>query len=309
MYNKNDGLFHWRCQRRHTYRDYDEVVLSFDMSTELFHVTPMPDKYNEYALMPDRWKECNFALLRDSLALICSFFDWPYPDDEGRTTVEVWVMKDFDCMGEAGESLSSYTTYSYSHELTLEPRLPGPCVSTCFWNKNELLIWKDVVERGELEDPRSCMTLLPNRLGMWRFLICRALAYIHNCIGLCHLDIKPQNLLDAVLIRAWCPAFVSNRYILSATSTKLDRRRKLSSTTQERQGGGYVWVDKVRGGFVLKGAQACLLTGVGGECVFHPSEFYPAWTMETASDSLKTVLQVCSGWQSLARPPEQGAVA
>ncbi|KAL7235734.1 hypothetical protein ACSBR1_019096 [Camellia fascicularis] len=25
--------------------------------------------------------------------------------------------------------------------------------------------------------------------------ICRALAYIHNCIGICHWDIKPQNLL------------------------------------------------------------------------------------------------------------------
>ncbi|KAI7753244.1 hypothetical protein M8C21_010112 [Ambrosia artemisiifolia] len=27
------------------------------------------------------------------------------------------------------------------------------------------------------------------------FQICRALAYIHNCIGICHRDIKPQNLL------------------------------------------------------------------------------------------------------------------
>ena len=25
--------------------------------------------------------------------------------------------------------------------------------------------------------------------------ICRALAYIHNCVGICHRDIKPQNLL------------------------------------------------------------------------------------------------------------------
>ena len=25
--------------------------------------------------------------------------------------------------------------------------------------------------------------------------ICRTLAYIHNCIGICHRDIKPQNLL------------------------------------------------------------------------------------------------------------------
>jgi serine/threonine protein kinase len=25
--------------------------------------------------------------------------------------------------------------------------------------------------------------------------ICRALAYIHNCVGICHRDIKPQNVL------------------------------------------------------------------------------------------------------------------
>ncbi|KAI8539887.1 hypothetical protein RHMOL_Rhmol09G0217800 [Rhododendron molle] len=63
------------------------------------------------------------------------------------------------------------------------------------------------------------------------------------------------------------------------------------------------------GDLFLKGAQACLLTGAGNECMFHPTEFYPTWTMETASDSLKAVLQVCSGWQSLARPEEQRAVA
>ncbi|KAH7836095.1 hypothetical protein Vadar_032639 [Vaccinium darrowii] len=112
MYNKNNGLFRWRCQRRlfSLYRLYDEVVLSFDMSTELFLVTLLPDKYNDYR---------------------------PHKS-------EVWVMKeDFDCMVEAGESLSLYRC---SHEVTLEPRLPGPCLSTGFWNKNELLIWKDVDE-------------------------------------------------------------------------------------------------------------------------------------------------------------------
>ncbi|KAG5548603.1 hypothetical protein RHGRI_014079 [Rhododendron griersonianum] len=33
------------------------------------------------------------------------------------------------------------------------------------------------------------------RLARSLLYICRALAYIHNCIGLCHRDIKPQNLL------------------------------------------------------------------------------------------------------------------
>ncbi|CDO97625.1 unnamed protein product [Coffea canephora] len=32
-------------------------------------------------------------------------------------------------------------------------------------------------------------------LYMQDYDICRALAYIHNCIGICHRDIKPQNLL------------------------------------------------------------------------------------------------------------------
>ncbi|MCL7046479.1 hypothetical protein MKW94_002579, partial [Papaver nudicaule] len=30
---------------------------------------------------------------------------------------------------------------------------------------------------------------------LYTYQICRSLAYIHNCIGICHRDIKPQNLL------------------------------------------------------------------------------------------------------------------
>eukprot|EP00252_Welwitschia_mirabilis_P009419 TRINITY_DN2199_c0_g1_i2.p1 TRINITY_DN2199_c0_g1~~TRINITY_DN2199_c0_g1_i2.p1 ORF type:complete len:425 (-),score=77.27 TRINITY_DN2199_c0_g1_i2:381-1655(-) len=30
---------------------------------------------------------------------------------------------------------------------------------------------------------------------LYAYQICRALAYIHNCVGICHRDIKPQNLL------------------------------------------------------------------------------------------------------------------
>lgn len=60
------------------------------------------------------------------------------------------------------------------------------------------------------------------------------------------------------------------------------------------------------GDMFLNGAQACSLTGTSVESVFHPSEFYPTWTLEPASDSLKNVLQVCAGWQSIPRPAEQG---
>ncbi|KAH0681553.1 hypothetical protein KY284_022638 [Solanum tuberosum] len=61
------------------------------------------------------------------------------------------------------------------------------------------------------------------------------------------------------------------------------------------------------GDMFLNGAQGSLLTGVGGECVFHPSEFYPVWTLEPASDSLKAILHVCTGWQSVPRPQEECA--
>ncbi|CAH9110144.1 unnamed protein product [Cuscuta epithymum] len=57
------------------------------------------------------------------------------------------------------------------------------------------------------------------------------------------------------------------------------------------------------GDLFLNGAQGSLLSGAGHQC-FHPSEFYPNWTLEMPSDSLKTVLQVCTGWQSLPRPAD-----
>ncbi|XP_018836513.1 probable pectate lyase 4 isoform X1 [Juglans regia] len=63
------------------------------------------------------------------------------------------------------------------------------------------------------------------------------------------------------------------------------------------------------GDLFLNGAQACLLTGASEECVFHPSEFYPTWTMEAPSDSLKDILHICTGWQSIPRPAEQKATA
>ena len=40
--------------------------------------------------------------------------------------------------------------------------------------------------------------------------------------------------------------------------------------------------------------------------MFHPNEFYPVWKMEAASDSLKHILHICTGWQSVPRPSEQG---
>ncbi|RAL54830.1 unnamed protein product [Cuscuta campestris] len=57
------------------------------------------------------------------------------------------------------------------------------------------------------------------------------------------------------------------------------------------------------GDLFLNGAQG-ILKPEANQQLFHPSEFYPDWTLEQPSDSLKTVLQICTGWQSLPRPAE-----
>ncbi|MBA0600435.1 hypothetical protein Gorai_006622 [Gossypium raimondii] len=61
-------------------------------------------------------------------------------------------------------------------------------------------------------------------------------------------------------------------------------------------------VIRSEGDLFLNGAQSCLLAAGSGEgSVFHPSEYYKTWTMEAPSDSLKQVLQVCTGWQPVPR--------
>ena len=58
------------------------------------------------------------------------------------------------------------------------------------------------------------------------------------------------------------------------------------------------------GDMLLNGALPCLLADYRETNLFHPSKFYPMWTVETASHSLKEVLQLCTGWQSIHRPVE-----
>ncbi|TYI62535.1 hypothetical protein E1A91_D10G250900v1 [Gossypium mustelinum] len=61
-------------------------------------------------------------------------------------------------------------------------------------------------------------------------------------------------------------------------------------------------VIRSEGDLFLNGAQSCLLATSSGEgSVFPPSEYYKTWTMEAPSDSLKQVLQVCTGWQPVPR--------
>ncbi|KAH7847220.1 hypothetical protein Vadar_023430 [Vaccinium darrowii] len=128
MYNNNDGVFHW-----HSYRKsrgnirHHSLVLSFDMSRELFHVTRMPKKYNAFRTF------FHFSLLRDSLAVNFSLLK------AGHESIAIWVMKkNFYCRVVAGESFSSYSWYD---ELTVDLPYSHPCLSTGFWNKNELLLW------------------------------------------------------------------------------------------------------------------------------------------------------------------------
>jgi len=55
----------------------------------------------------------------------------------------------------------------------------------------------------------------------------------------------------------------------------------------------------------LNGAQPCPLTQNREVATFHPSEYYSTWTMEAAEHSLREVLQLCTGWQSISRPVDR----
>lgn len=62
---------------------------------------------------------------------------------------------------------------------------------------------------------------------------------------------------------------------------------------------------KSEGDMFLNGCQVRLLSGneVSEEhSSFHPSVHYPTWSLEPATHSLRDVLQLCTGWQSIPRP-------
>jgi pectate lyase len=63
------------------------------------------------------------------------------------------------------------------------------------------------------------------------------------------------------------------------------------------------WI-KSEGDLFLNGAQPSLIDGPGGDCVFKAEEMCQPWTMEPASHSLRDVLQLCTGWQDIPRPPD-----
>ncbi|XP_061955832.1 probable pectate lyase 4 [Populus nigra] len=63
------------------------------------------------------------------------------------------------------------------------------------------------------------------------------------------------------------------------------------------------------GDLFVTGTQAGLMTEDGECSMFHPSEYYPTWTVEPPTDSLKQVLQHCTGWQCVPRPADQPLAA
>ncbi|XP_057427220.1 probable pectate lyase 4 [Lotus japonicus] len=75
---------------------------------------------------------------------------------------------------------------------------------------------------------------------------------------------------------------------------------------KEAEATGYI---RSEGDLFLNGAQPGLLTQ-NVECnMFHPSEYYPTWTVEPPKDDLKQVLHHYTGWQSVARPADQTVCA
>ncbi|KAE9589272.1 hypothetical protein Lal_00000438 [Lupinus albus] len=68
---------------------------------------------------------------------------------------------------------------------------------------------------------------------------------------------------------------------------------------KEEQKSGFIISE---GDMFLNGALRCPPIEYKEESMFHPSEYYPTWTLETAADSFREILQLCTGWQSISRP-------
>lgn len=69
----NDGVFHWSL-----FRTGNMAVVSFDMGEEVSRVTSLPKKFNLFPYTDDRRKFHSLALLKDSLGVICSFYEDGY---------------------------------------------------------------------------------------------------------------------------------------------------------------------------------------------------------------------------------------
>lgn len=76
----------------------------------------------------------------------------------------------------------------------------------------------------------------------------------------------------------------------------------LQAADKEVGTSGYI---RSEGDLFLNGAEPGLMTENGRCNMFHPSEYYPSWTVEAPTEDLKHILHHCTGWQSVARPADQ----
>ncbi|GJY34807.1 hypothetical protein Tco_0419276 [Tanacetum coccineum] len=59
------------------------------------------------------------------------------------------------------------------------------------------------------------------------------------------------------------------------------------------------------GDLFMTGTQPGLLEPTAASSLFHPHQHYERWTVEPASKELKDIIQHCTGWQDVPRPPGQ----
>lgn len=75
---------------------------------------------------------------------------------------------------------------------------------------------------------------------------------------------------------------------------------------KEAAASGHIWSE---GDLFISGTQAGLMTETKsvGATAFHPSQHYTTWTVSPPTEDLKQLLHHCTGWQCVARPPDQPA--
>ncbi|WCJ28237.1 Pectin lyase-like superfamily protein [Euphorbia peplus] len=75
------------------------------------------------------------------------------------------------------------------------------------------------------------------------------------------------------------------------------------ATDKEEAGTGHIMSE---GDLFITGTKAGLsLTRVDEQCMFNPIDFYPTWTVEAPTESLKQLLQHCTGCQNAPAPADQ----
>ncbi|KAB1202195.1 hypothetical protein CJ030_MR8G007905 [Morella rubra] len=112
-----------------------EGVLSFDMSKEVFLITPLPDE-EVYGHESDNWK--NFFVLNELVAMAI------YIREEGPFELDIWLLLEYG------------VKESWTKLVTVGPNLTG-FIQTLGYGKN------DTIFLTNLMGSWSCMTLLPKK--------------------------------------------------------------------------------------------------------------------------------------------------